>query len=336
VDVGGSDCIYAISPDTQQVTGERICPLAGATQRGLAYDLTSNTFYLGSWNDGTIHHIDTNGNILDSQNINVNISGLAFNPITHHLFALSNADKGFDIYVLDVDSDYAVLGGFNIPGLGDFAQAGLGIDCEGNLWIADQITNQIIKASSGESGICSWAEIPWLSATPISGTIPAGETGTISITLDAADLSIGIYNAQIRVDNNSPSGEFYIPVTMEVSLPDYGVTVTPEIDTLEGLPGQTVTYYLDITNTGKNSDTYNASVNSIWSTAYAPTVGPLTSGQTSTITVTVTIPNNASPGQNNAATITLTSQADGSVSQSSILTTTVQASNTIYLPYIAH
>ncbi|HBX70710.1 MAG TPA: hypothetical protein DEH25_15345, partial [Chloroflexi bacterium] len=324
VDVGGSDCIYALSPATLQVTGERICPMIGASQRGLAYDLTTDTFYLGSWNDGSIHHIDRQGNLLDSKNVNVNISGLAFNPMTHHIFALSNASKGFDVYVLDVDNDYTVLGGFDIPGLGDYAQAGMDIDCAGNLWIVDQDSGLIIQAASGETGICSWNETSssWLSASPLTGSVPAGESQEITFTFDSSGKIPGSYQSQVRVDTDTPYGAFYISARMIVNQADYGVSVTPEVDALGGNPAQSIVYYLDVTNNGSNPDTYDVSIANNWLTEAPVTIGPLDSLKTETVAVTVTVPTGALPGDWDVANLTLTSQHDSGVSDSVDLTTT--------------
>jgi hypothetical protein len=251
--------------------------------------------------------------------------------MTHHLFVLSNADQGFDVYVLDVDSDYTILGGFDIAGLGDYTQAGLGIDCEGNLWIASQNTNQIIQATSGETGVCDWVEVPWLSATPITGTVLAGEFQDISVTFDAGDLSAGIYQAQLRVDNNNPGGEFFIPVRMNVSPPDYDVSIVPEIDALIGDPGKTVTYYLNVMNTGKYTDSYDIDITSNWVASFSDMVGPLLPGKIQTITVEITIPAGTVAGSSDIATVTLESQSDSSLSASAQLTTTASTTHIIYL-----
>ena len=86
VNVGGDNCIYELDPVTKTSTGNKICPAFGTSERGLAFDPQTNTYYAGSWNDGIINHFAPDGTILDSENIGLNISGLAFNPGTGHLF----------------------------------------------------------------------------------------------------------------------------------------------------------------------------------------------------------------------------------------------------------
>ena len=57
VDVGSDDCIHEIDPATG-VTGATICPGFMASERGLAYDPTTDTYYAGSWNDAMVYQFD--------------------------------------------------------------------------------------------------------------------------------------------------------------------------------------------------------------------------------------------------------------------------------------
>jgi hypothetical protein len=87
VDTNG--CIFEADPAAQALTGNTICPAFPTSERGLAYDSVTDTFYAGSWNDFTIVHFDTAGNILDSAFTGLGISGLAFYPDSGHLFCRS-------------------------------------------------------------------------------------------------------------------------------------------------------------------------------------------------------------------------------------------------------
>ena len=98
----GSSCIFELDPAALAVTGNRICPETGTSERGLAYDATTDTYYIGSWNDGAVKHFSSSGELLDSAVVNETISGLAYNPTTRHLFALLNlADQGHNVVVYD-------------------------------------------------------------------------------------------------------------------------------------------------------------------------------------------------------------------------------------------
>ncbi len=221
VNVGGDNCVYESDPVTLAPTGNSICPAFGTSMRGLAYDPVTDTFYAGSWNDSTIHHFDRSGTILDSKNVGLSISGLAFNPVTGHLFVLSNVDAagGDDIAVLDVANDYAVLASFD-TGIPDLRQGGLGMSCDGHLWAVQQATGDgagddaILEIDSGENVAC--LGIDWLSESPAEGTVAAGGSEPIEFTFDSTALTPGVYLAHVKVANDAPYGALPIPVEFTV------------------------------------------------------------------------------------------------------------------------
>ncbi len=216
VNVGGDNCIHEMDPVGMVSTGNKICPAFPTSQRGLAYDPLSNTFYSGSWNDWVIIHFDAEGTILDSVDVGLDISGLAFNPMTGSLFVMTNAEIGKDVYKLDAHDNYNLIGGFNIAGLGDFEQAGLEIDCDGTLWAVNQVTQEVIAATSGESGVCDWAEIPWLTEAPAGGTVAAGGEEDVTLTFDSTGLALGTYQAHLRIIEDTPYQSIVVPVTLIV------------------------------------------------------------------------------------------------------------------------
>ncbi len=183
VNVGGDNCIYELDPAAMAATGRKICPPFGTSERGLAFDPLTGTYYAGSWNDGIVNHFKEDGTLIDSAAVNLSISGLAFNPATGHLFALTNhaAEQGlFDVYVLDVHSSYSIVGAFNLkdgstPVFPSYYQAGLELDCDGNLWAVDQGWDKVYVAESGETGVCDW-QAGWLSAAPESGSVASSDS----------------------------------------------------------------------------------------------------------------------------------------------------------------
>ena len=179
VNVGGDDCIYELDPVARVATGNKICPAFQVSQRGLAYDVVTDTFYSGSWTDGIIQHFDAQGTLLDSAYVAVPISGLAFNSSNGRLYALTNHDvlQGFDVYVFDTRNQYALLGAFFItsggaPVLTPFGGAGMEMDCAGHLWLVDLETQTIFEAETEETGVCAFDDIPWLSEDPTSAPLP--------------------------------------------------------------------------------------------------------------------------------------------------------------------
>ncbi len=223
VNVGGDNCIYEMDPATMVSTGNKICPAFGTSERGLAFDPLTNTYYAGSWNDGIINHFAPDGTLIDSANVNLGMSGLAFNPSTGHLFVMTNHAHdmaSFDVYVLDTQNSYNILGAFNLKNgssnaFVDYDQAGLEMDCNGNLWAVDQGQQKVYVANSGETGVCDW-QATWLSAAPTTGIVSAGGNTTPTTSVDATGMSLGMYQAYLRVVNDTPYGDEIVPVTLNV------------------------------------------------------------------------------------------------------------------------
>lgn len=217
IGVGGNDCIYELNPATRTPTGRSLCPGFGISQRGLAYDPISDTFYASSWNDAILYHFDSRGQMLDSHNIQLDVSGLAFNPDSGLLYALQNVPGDvYDIYVLDPGNNYAIVGAFNVPDLLDYGQGALDLSCDGSLWLTDRLSNTVYQVSSGESHACTYAKVGWLNVTPSSGSLAAGNSATLTLTLSAQGLDLGSYAAHLLVTSNTPYADISLPVTLQV------------------------------------------------------------------------------------------------------------------------
>lgn len=67
-------------------------------------------------------------------------------------------------------------------------------------------------------GFEPFTDVPWLSVSPVSGTVAIGDTAELAVTLDAADLEPGVYEATIVVLTNDPgAARLEAPVTLTVS-----------------------------------------------------------------------------------------------------------------------
>jgi plastocyanin len=64
--------------------------------------------------------------------------------------------------------------------------------------------------------------IPWISLDPAAGTVVVGDPpATVNVTLDAATLTAGVYNANVCVHSNDTTNDLIsVPVAFTVNIPD--------------------------------------------------------------------------------------------------------------------
>lgn len=111
-----------------------------------------------------------------------------------------------------------------------------------------------------------------------------------------------------------------------VSPPEYGVTVEALYNSLEGEPGEQVTFNFLVENTGDLYDTYDLFVTSIWGGTLDKNSVSLDVGETEQVSVTVTVPENATNG---------TTQVVGLTAQSRNSDKEDTATSTLRVVYIA-
>jgi len=226
VAVGGDNCIHELDPVSLTQTGNTICgsPWTATSQRGMAYDAVNNAYFVGGWNEGIVYHIDSDGVVIDSANVGLSISGMAYDSSNGHLLVMSNTD-GTDITVLDALNNYATVGSYNVMdgasrAFGPFEQAGIEFDCIGNLWAVNQITQVVYNVSTGENAGCA-VDIPWLSLDPTEGTVSSGGgTATVGVTFSALQYLPGLKQAQLQVKTDTPAQVPGVPVSMTVRFLD--------------------------------------------------------------------------------------------------------------------
>lgn len=111
--------------------------------------------------------------------------------------------------------------------------------------------NLLISSVGGEDLNWSIAENPpvnWLAESPLSGTLPPGETATLDVSFDAGGMAPGDYNTNLEITSDAPKGVVTVPVHLKVELP-------PEIDVIPRLwvpviPGCSMDKALRVDNLG--------------------------------------------------------------------------------------
>ena len=221
VHVGGDNGLVALDPADgsveQVVTGD---PWSDISQRGVAYDGASDTFYVGGWNEGVIYHVagpswPTPGETLSScAPADPAIAGLAWNPAFSLLWMSTNSEFD-DIFLVD-PANCDILSALPHPEPGGNG-AGIELDTAGNLWTVSQNS---ATAYLIESGLPVFSDAPWLTVTPESGTVPIDGTTNVAIEVDSTGLRAGVYRAQVVFLTNDPDASA-VPVPVTLVVPAY-------------------------------------------------------------------------------------------------------------------
>jgi uncharacterized membrane protein len=160
----------------------------------------------------------------------------------------------------------------------------------------------------------------------------AGNTDNITLTWNVenipSDYSVLLYQgenliADMRAKYNytfsASSGYYDFNIVSQISPPgpSYGVDVSISPSSQSGSNGATLNYTVTVSNTGNVSDTYDITVGDNASPSWGPTVLPtsltLGTGVNRTLTLSVTIPSNATVGTIDKIWVQATSQDNAAV-----------------------
>ncbi len=181
----------------------------GNSQRAVAYDYATDTYYVGGSNEATVYHIDGSGHLLDSAYVGLGMAGLAYNPTTRHLFALTEFASPFDVWVLDAADGLRRPRRLRRderrcrPSLPNDAVS-LEADCDGHLWVNTRYAQIVYEFESGETGWCV-NDIPWLSESPAAGDGRDRRARCpVTVTFDSAGLLPGLRQGSLVFTTDTP------------------------------------------------------------------------------------------------------------------------------------
>ena len=156
-----------------------------------------------------IYECDSLGNIINSwYSPDIVPFGLSYNPYLDIIYL--NGWSGGNIYTIDPYTG-EIYFAFPTPGTGgSYSCNGSSFDerYPSYLWIAHQNDEMLYLTDTGYE---------WISVTPTSGTVWAGNTFDVTIHFDTSGLLESTYTATITIHNNSIDSLVTIPVTLHVT-----------------------------------------------------------------------------------------------------------------------
>lgn len=76
----------------------------------------------------------------------------------------------------------------------------------------------LFREAPGEACYSIYTDVPWLSEAPALGTVPGDDSGSVTITFDATDITPGVYAATLAISaNDSGTPLAYMPVRLTVT-----------------------------------------------------------------------------------------------------------------------
>ncbi len=197
------------------------------SQRGLAYDVAEDIFYVGGWNEGVVYAVagqsfETPGATLTHcSTADRAISGLGFDAITRSLWVATNSETD-TIYQVDPRT-CATISTIADPGTQQLSGAGLEVGPDGDLWAFDQVEGVVRRIATDSPSV---GDVPWLKLTQDTGSVAPGDTAVVPFTVDPTGLEPGTYEASLLVSGTAGKNQHtQVPVSLVVSENRQSITV---------------------------------------------------------------------------------------------------------------
>ncbi len=254
VNIGGDGCIHEVDPE-EGATGVSICPEEMAASgdngddpdpapRAVAYDAVNQLLFVGE-DQGNIHVVDLDGQILQTVATGYAITGLAYNPANGMLFVADVADASADIFVHDVNAGFAFVTDYAIADdqgnrvfEGGYL-ADVTFDCDGVFWMAHSGNQAIYGIDLPAAGnACPGSMID------LSGQEATGSEG------DTADLGYFIVDGVIDgtvidITYTTTGADWLDEFVMDITSPAGTTVRVAGGDSPFGGPADDIDYLLD-------------------------------------------------------------------------------------------
>ena len=147
------------------------------------------------------------------------------------------------------------------------------------------ISGSIVLPSTGSP------DPTWYSASPLSGSIAAGQSETVTVNFSAVDMAVGSYYADLTITSNDPvNPTLVVDLQMDVwdeIVTDPLIAVTPASVSGTAVEGASTTATVTVTNNGGAALTWSTpSSFAAWGTV-SPTSGTIAAGGNTVLTLTL-------------------------------------------------
>ena len=245
---------------------------APAAVRAIAYDAVNDGFWVSNGWNPPLRLLSRSGTVLQTLNTTAtSFAGLAWENVsdgTPYLWAYTQSGSGNLLEKIDITTG-ATLQSFDVSTVVTFAAGSIA----GGLEITDQVVPGTWAFLGTDQNDVIWGlelcpgDEPWLSANPLTGTVPAGGSVQVTVTLDATDLVNVVMNGALHITSNG--GNVDVPVTMTVGgggyfAPPENVSVNGETGLVTWTPPPTVLIYDNFES--YNVGDYLAQVSPLWTT----------------------------------------------------------------------
>lgn|GEM_PF-727126 len=178
-------------------------------------------------------------------------------------------------------------------------------------------------------------------STQALGPLPPGDNASLTITVSVPLAAGGGESDSLLVLVSAPHVAPAQAVFTTTAASVYGLSVSVPLDAQQGMRGQTLTYTLELTNSGNTTDTFDVVITGTWPVSVTTSAGVfdpeagivLGRGGEVTLTLSVAIPAEALNGSVEVTEITLRSRNAPQHAVQVNLTSTA-AWRSLYLPFI--
>jgi subtilisin family serine protease len=213
--------IVCFDRETLEVKETIPTPSPGRLYYGLAYRAADDTFYLAG--DYAIRHIaglshSRPGEVLGQCTPAVPwTAGIELNEKQNVLWSINQDNQGEEIRALDPDT-CTELGWAPDPDADELSGAGITVDDKGDLWTVGGTRAPYRAEVYHLSGALPvYSDVPWLSVAAPTGSVPAGQSAKLRVTVDASTLKPGRYTGTLLLISNGAKAPM-VPVTVSLTV----------------------------------------------------------------------------------------------------------------------